>query len=68
MSEAIPLVPLHAFMTYTGTTLSFASISVETNSGCPLSLLLTRDFLQGLKWLVPEDEHSPVHNARFKNL
>jgi len=64
---ALPLVPLYAFMVYAGT-LSFTSISVETSSGGPLSLLLARNFLQGIKWLGPEDDHSPVHNARFKNV
>ena len=68
MSGAIPLVPLYAFMVYAGTTLSFTSISVETSSGSLLSLLLTTDLLQGLKWLRPEDEHSTVPCAMFKNV
>jgi hypothetical protein len=68
MSGAVPLVPLYAFMVYAGTILSFTSISVETSSRGSLSLLLIRDFLQGLKWLGSDDEHSSVHSARFKNV
>ena len=46
---------------------TFTSISVGTSCGDPHSLLFTRDFFQGLKWLGSEDERSPVHCASFKN-